>query len=176
MGVGKSTLGRALAANFNCKFIDLDDYIEDKYALSVSAFFAKMGEQGFREAEREALLEIVEEYNYLNSKNPYTLILALGGGTVTYAPSAEVVRRDTFCIYLQCEKETLLARLVKNNSRRPLVAGKTREQISQTIDELMAKREHLYISNSKDIFPVTNNKLNEHLKEFAERYLGVTRT
>lgn len=176
MGVGKSTLGRGLAANFNCRFIDLDEYIEDKFAVSVSQLFAKIGEEGFREQESVALRELIEEYNYLNAKEPYTLVLALGGGTVTYAPSAEIVRRDTYCIYLQCPKEILLSRLIKNNSRRPLLAGKTDEQISRTIDELMLKREHLYISNSRSIYNVGSLKLQEQLKDFAQKYdIGSTR-
>ena len=88
MGSGKSTLGRGLASAYNCRFIDLDDYIEAKWAMSVSALFAKRGEEWFRNEECEALKEIVEEYTYLSSKEQYTLVLALGGGTVTYAPSA----------------------------------------------------------------------------------------
>ena len=39
-------------------------------------------EQWFREEECNCLKEIVEEYNYLNSKAPYTLVLALGGGMI----------------------------------------------------------------------------------------------
>ena len=31
MGSGKSSLGRGLATAFNCRFIDLDDYIEAKW-------------------------------------------------------------------------------------------------------------------------------------------------
>ena len=43
MGSGKSTIGRGLAGSYNCRFIDLDHYMEDKWAMSVSAIFAKNG-------------------------------------------------------------------------------------------------------------------------------------
>ena len=48
MGCGKSTLGRGLASAYNCRFIDLDDYIEAKWAMSVSTIFAKKGGTGIR--------------------------------------------------------------------------------------------------------------------------------
>ena len=170
MGSGKSTLGRGLAAAYNCRFIDLDDYIEDKWAMSVSAIFAKNGEEWFREQEKECLMEIVDEYKYLNSKEPYTLVLALGGGTVTYAPSAEVVQSNTHCVYLQCSKEVLLGRLVKNNSRRPLLAGKSEEEISASIDILMARREQIYLDCAQWIYNTGEKKMGGQLKDFTDKF------
>ncbi len=170
MGSGKSTLGRGLASAYNCRFIDLDDYIEAKWAMSVSALFAKRGEEWFRNEECEALKEIVEEYTYLSSKEQYTLVLALGGGTVTYAPSAEVIKRETQCVYLQCPKSVLLERLMKNNSRRPLVAGKSEADMEAAIDDLMRRRESLYRECAKDILPVEGKRMGEMLRYFSEKY------
>ncbi len=170
MGSGKSTLGRGLASAYNCRFIDLDDYIEAKWAMSVSALFAKRGEEWFRNEECESLKEIVEEYTYLSSKEQYTLVLALGGGTVTYAPSAEVIKRETQCVYLQCPKSVLLERLMKNNSRRPLVAGKSEADMEAAIDDLMRRRESLYRECAKDILPVEGKRMGEMLRYFSEKY------
>lgn len=170
MGSGKSTLGRGLASAYNCRFIDLDDYIEAKWAMSVSALFAKRGEEWFRNEECESLKEIVEEYTYLSSKEQYTLVLALGGGTVTYAPSAEVIKRETQCVYLQCPKSVLLERLMKNNSRRPLVAGKSEADMEAAIDDLMRRRESLYRECAKDILPVEGKRMGEILRYFSEKY------
>lgn len=170
MGSGKSTLGRGLASAYNCRFIDLDDYIEAKWAMSVSTIFAKKGEEWFRNEECESLKEIVEEYNYLNSKEPYTLVLALGGGTVTHAPSAEAVKRNTQCVYLQCPKEVLLERLMKNNSRRPLVAGKSEIEMMAVIEDLMRRRESLYRECAKEVLPVEGKRMGEILRYFSEKY------
>ena len=170
MGCGKSTVGRGLAARYNCRFIDLDHYIEDKWAMSVSAIFARNGEEWFRNEECESLKEIVEEYKYLSSKNPYTLVLALGGGTVTHAPSADVVKEETCCVYLQCPKETLLERLVKNNSRRPLLAGKSEEEMSEAIDNLMAARENIYKNCAEWVYDMRGKRMEGQMKEFAQRF------
>lgn len=170
MGSGKSTLGRGLASACNCRFIDLDDYIEDKWAMSVSAIFAKNGEEWFREQEKECLMEIVEEYNYLSSKEPYILVLALGGGTVTSPSSAAVVREHTTCVYLECPKETLLQRLVKNNSRRPLLAGKSEEEMSAAIDSLMQRREEIYRASADHIYHIAGKKLKDVIGDFSGKF------
>ena len=55
MGAGKTTLGKALARDLGVSFIDLDQYIENRYSKSVSQLFATRGEQGFREIESRLL-------------------------------------------------------------------------------------------------------------------------
>ena len=167
MGCGKSTLGRGLAQTCGCRFIDLDEYIEAKWGMSVSAIFEKRGEEWFRNEECASLEEIVDEYNYLNSKEGYTLVLALGGGTVTSERSAKVVKEHTTCVYLDCPKEVLLERLVKNNSRRPLLAGKSREQISDSIDALMLRREAIYRSTASRIYSTEGKRLKDVIVDFA---------
>ena len=44
MGSGKTTLGRALAADMRLEFIDLDHYIEKRYCKSIAQLFAERGE------------------------------------------------------------------------------------------------------------------------------------
>ena len=127
--------------------------------MAVSSIFEKKGEGWFRKEECEALKEIVDEYNYLNAKEPYTLVLALGGGTVTYGPSADVIKKETHCVYLQCPKEMLLERLIKNNSRRPLLAGKSEEEMSVTIDNLMAAREAIYINCAEWVYDMRDKRM-----------------
>ena len=169
-GCGKSTIGRGLAAACNCRFIDLDDYIEDKWAMSISTIFEKNGEEWFRQEECASLKEIVEEYNYLNSKEPYTLVLALGGGTVTYAPSAHIITANTHCVYLKCSKEVLLARLIKNNSRRPLLAGKTEEEMSHIIDNLRKRREECYRTTAGTIYDTDEKRMGGVLRDFEKLF------
>lgn len=171
MGAGKSTLGKAIALLTGYKFIDLDHYIEDKYATTISNIFTNGGEAAFREKEKEALEEIVAEHNYLNTKGEYNVILSLGGGTVTYAPSAQLIKENTKCVYLKCSRETLIYRLVKNNAKRPLLSGKSVEELSNTIDSLMLKRESIYEKSANIIFDAGSGKVNviaENLRKTLE--------
>lgn len=73
MGSGKSTLGRALSERLEAKFIDLDEMVERREQLSVSAIFSERGEEGFRTAERNALKVCLSD--------PSPMVLACGGGT-----------------------------------------------------------------------------------------------
>ena len=47
MGCGKTTLGRALAAEAGMDFLDLDEYIEEKYETTITDLFARMGGDEF---------------------------------------------------------------------------------------------------------------------------------
>lgn len=58
MGSGKTTLGRAVAARTGIRFIDLDDYIEEREGCSIKEIFASRGEDAFRAIERDALQEV----------------------------------------------------------------------------------------------------------------------
>ena len=152
MGCGKSTVGRNLAAFVYSDYIDLDEYIEKRVGISVREFFALNGEAAFREEEKRALEEILKIYSccsgvpecadcHLEHSN---LVLSLGGGAPTYAPTAKLIKEKTFCVYLTANKETLYRRLSKNNAKRPVLQGKQGNELMAFIEELIAKRENSY--------------------------------
>jgi shikimate kinase len=80
------------------------------------------------------------------------------------------VREHTTCVYLECPKETLLRRLVKNNSRRPLLAGKSEEEISASIDSLMQRREEIYRTTAHHIYHTAGKRMMEVIGDFRERF------
>ena len=61
MGVGKSTVGRRLAALLDTDFIDVDEEIERAADRSVSEIFEAHGELYFRAGERRVIARLVEE-------------------------------------------------------------------------------------------------------------------
>lgn len=72
MGAGKSTVGRALAARLGWKFLDLDEYLEQRTGSTIPALFALHGESKFRRLESSALASALFHTS---------TVIALGGGT-----------------------------------------------------------------------------------------------
>lgn len=48
MGSGKTTTGKDLAKAIGYEFVDLDEFIEQKYQTKIPEIFAAEGELGFR--------------------------------------------------------------------------------------------------------------------------------
>ena len=71
MGVGKSTIGRALSKKLLMRFSDIDKIIEEKLKMSIQKIFDQKGESFFRTLEEKITLLEVEKKN---------TIVSLGGG------------------------------------------------------------------------------------------------
>ena len=85
MGSGKSTIGRALAKDLCCLFVDLDEFIEEKTFTKIPMIFSQWGESYFRELELE----------YLNDLLIYDhIVIACGGGTVTKSESLNFMNEN----------------------------------------------------------------------------------
>src|SRR4051812_35109622 len=73
MAAGKTTVGRALAAKFDCEFADLDELITVQQGLTITQLLENEGEEHFRRLETAALRELL--------LNGSARVIALGGGT-----------------------------------------------------------------------------------------------
>lgn len=133
MGCGKSTVGSLLSRKTGMSFIDLDSYIEKKENKTVSQIFEDSGEEYFRQLEREAAQE-------LSQKNG--LVIAAGGGTLTYQVNVDTFRRTGRIVLLDVPVDVVAARL-KNDSTRPLL---NRPDKDKAMKELYDKRLSLYKS------------------------------
>ena len=151
MGSGKSSVGKELQNLMDCRFIDLDTYIEEKTGRNIPDIFASEGETAFRNMELEALKDIFAE------KHSGNLILALGGGTLTNSQSAGLVRKHSTSIYLKASIDTLIANLKGAASGRPMLKGANDEmQLRQRIEELLSQREHIYSETADLIINIDN--------------------
>lgn len=149
MGCGKSTMGRALAASLNMTFIDLDTYLEERYFKTIPQIFAEEGEANFRLKERKVL----EEVSAFDK-----VIVATGGGAPCFFDNMELMNQSGFCIFLDVEIDSLVYRLTHAKTERPLIKGKSPEELHHFIEELMQKRRPFYeksryILHGKDIYP-----------------------
>ena len=131
MGSGKTTLGKAFARTLGLEFIDLDWYIEGRFHKSVSQIFAEKGERGFRKTERKMLHEVGEFED---------VVVAAGGGTPCFFDNIDYMNKAGQTVFLDVPTEVLFRRLKVGKAKRPLLAGKSDDQLVNTITTALAKR------------------------------------
>lgn len=136
MASGKSTIGLELAKTLNYEFIDLDSYIEQKYDTSIKQIFERQGEEHFRIIENEALREI--------SSIEGNIIIAAGGGTSCFYDSIDYMNKIGLTIYLKVEVAELVARLIESKTDRPLLWGKTAQELNDYILRVLNERKKYY--------------------------------
>ncbi|MDR0832851.1 MAG: shikimate kinase [Candidatus Symbiothrix sp.] len=163
MGAGKTTVGKHLAQALGLQFIDLDQFIENRYHKKVSELFAEKGETGFRELEKKALLEVSEFED---------VIISTGGGTPCFFDNMQVMNAIGQTIYLKIPAGELAARLIKSSHKgtRPLLNGKTDDEIRQFVRDNLAAREPFY-NQSSHIFEAGNLEVAEKLDHLVKNLI-----
>lgn len=131
MACGKTTFGKALARATGRDFIDLDFYIEQRFRKTIPHIFADEGEEVFRRREAAMLREAGEFEN---------VVVACGGGTPCFNQNMDYMLGRGTVIFLEASPERMLQRLEINNSRRPLMAGKSSEEMRREIEKGLAAR------------------------------------
>ena len=154
MGAGKSTVGRALGARLGVPFIDLDEAFEALAGLTIRRAFEERGEPWFREREAELLR---------GTEGLPEAVVALGGGTFTFADNRAVVRRAGRSLFLDVPFEAIAARLSGKAADRPLF--RTLEEARALYDE---RRASYTLSDA-----VLSLSGDEGVEAVVERILGV---
>ena len=131
-GVGKTTVGRAVAERLGWPFLDFDAEIERREGCSVAELFARRGERYFRERERELTVELAGRRG---------LVLAPGGGWMAQPGLVALLRPPATIIYLAASTAEVARRLGAARTTRPLLAG---DDPVRALDRLLAEREPSY--------------------------------
>jgi len=160
MGCGKSTIGRKVAALMGINFIDLDKYIEERNFKSVPDIFAQEGENAFREKERLALQEVAQFED---------IVIGTGGGAPCFFDNMQQMNNAGITIYLAPDNEILAYRLLKSKTERPLIAGKSREELLAFIAAALEKRAPFY-EQSKIVIRGVNDVQPEEVLRLIKDY------
>ena len=135
MGSGKTTVGKALSKETGMMFYDLDWYIESRMRKSVSQIFAEKGEEGFRKIEYNMLHEVAEFED---------VIISCGGGTPCFFDNMDYLNQQGDVVYLKATPETLYKHLMMAKIERPLLKGKSSEELIVYITEHLKERAPFY--------------------------------
>lgn len=131
MGVGKSNVGRRLAARLGMPFRDADLEIERDAGCSVADMFSRDGETEFRRRERRVIGRVLAGV---------PVVLATGGGAFMDAGTRLAMRDRAVSIWLRCDLPLLLRRLAACTDR-PLLRNGDPADILQ---RLMTLRHPVY--------------------------------
>ena len=135
MGAGKTTVGKALAKELGLTFYDLDWYISNRIRKTIAQIFEERGEDGFRQIERNMLHEVAEFED---------VVISCGGGTPCFFDNIDYMNQQAPVVYLKATPEVLYKHLAMSKNDRPLLRGKSQEELIVFIREQLEKREAYY--------------------------------
>ena len=167
-GSGKTTIGKKLAERLDLPFTDLDEVIENQSGMHIPEIFSQEGESGFRERERQALSDVLN-----NGQG----VIALGGGTLLNDENRSHVERNGPVVCLRAPFETLFSRLQAAQTVRPLLGRAKTVEVNDgfyhRLQSLLEVRKAHY-----DSFPLqleTDNISSDQVVETAQRLFGAFR-
>jgi len=125
MGVGKSSVGRRLAARLDVPFRDADSEIEEAAGCSINEIFDRYGEEAFRDGERKVIARLL-------SLPPH--VLATGGGAFIDDEVRNLVKRTAISVWIKAPLELIVERVQRRNTRPLLRNGDPREIVERLLD------------------------------------------
>lgn len=128
MGVGKSSVGKRLAAVLNCPFIDADDEIEKAARMTIPEIFDTHGEAYFRDGERRVIARLIKDDGACK-------VIATGGGAFCNAETRQLILDEALAVWLDSDVDTLVERTARKGNRPLLKQGDPREILTRLREE-----------------------------------------
>ncbi|RJG55629.1 shikimate kinase [Sphingobium terrigena] len=156
MGVGKSTVGRRLAARLGVTFVDADEEIEKAAGLSITEIFARYGEPHFRDGERRVIARLMDGA---------PKVIATGGGAFMQDDTRALILDQATAIWLDADIDVLVDR-VSRREGRPLLKDRDPRTV---LTELAAIRNPVYalapihVKSIAAPHDITVDRIMEHL-------------
>ena len=152
MGVGKSTVGRLVAAELDRPLFDSDEMIEQRSGRTVREIWSTDGEDAFRTLETDTLLEALAE--------PEESVIAAAGGVVLSERNREALTSaDAHVVWLLADVDVLLDR-VGNGMHRPLLD----DDPEGTLRRMYVERAALYQEVADAVVSVDHRSPNDVAK------------
>ena len=155
MGSGKSLIGKKFAKIIDFNFIDTDSFIEKKTGKSINQIFSESGEIFFRELEENYISKILHKKNY---------VFSLGGGVMNNVNLRNIIKKNSYNIYLEVEINILSKRL-EYSKKRPLINN---INIKKKLNKLITERENYY--KEADLKIKNNNKISDTINELKNNF------
>ena len=156
MGTGKTSAGKEIAKKKKWQFVDLDELIELQKKRSISDIFAKDGEPYFRKIEKNVLIKVSKEENF---------VVACGGGIVLDKDNIKTMKETGILICLNATTDVILKRTVGSTHRPLLQIANPKKQIAHLL-----KMRAPYYAGADKIIDTTDLSI----KEVVNKILKIT--
>jgi XRE family aerobic/anaerobic benzoate catabolism transcriptional regulator len=162
-GAGKSTLGKRLARQLGCPFIELDRMVEQDYGARIPDLIEIAGLATFRRYERACLERVVEEHP--------AAVIATAGGIVSDPETYALLLRRTYTVWVKARPDEHMRRVMEQGDFRPM--AQNREAMADLVAILEARgadyaRAQAQLDTSGDTAEQSFMKL----ARIAERYVN----
>jgi shikimate kinase len=139
MGVGKSTVGRLLAAELGRRFVDTDPEAEAIAGRSIEECFRSGDEATFREVEALAVREAL---------NGDASVIALGGGAMLREDTRALLLQRAVVVFLHVPWKELREWLPDMVATRPLLQDRSEDEVHQLYRSRLAiyRQAHLRVT------------------------------
>ncbi|OHC70469.1 MAG: transcriptional regulator [Rhodocyclales bacterium RIFCSPLOWO2_02_FULL_63_24] len=132
-GAGKSTLGRALAAELSMPFVELNNAIEAEAGMSLNEVFMLYGQPGFRRLERRCLENFIAQHE--------NAVITVGGGIVSEPETFNLLLMNCYTVWVKASPEEHMSRVVAQGDFRPMEGN---AEAMEDMRRILSAREPLY--------------------------------
>ena len=169
-GAGKSTLGRRLAAELTCPFIELDRLVEQDYGARIPDLIEMAGLATFRRYERACLERVIDAHD--------AAVIATAGGIVSNAETYALLLRRTHTIWIKARPDEHMNRVMEQGDFRPM--AQNREAMADLVAILDARRAdyaraQAELDTSGDTIECSFEKLRDLVKRWLDDKRDVPR-
>ena len=153
-GVGKSTIGMALAEDLGFDFIDVDDYILQKDGKRIQEIIDSEGEEALLQIEKRRMFEI---------QLP-RMIVAPGGSIIYHPDLMDYLKGNAVLVYLDDSFKNIEAKLVGGLDRG--IVGLRYKTLRQIYEE----RRPLYFKYADITIDCRRKEQDEIVAEILKQY------
>jgi XRE family transcriptional regulator, aerobic/anaerobic benzoate catabolism transcriptional regulator len=133
-GAGKSTLGRKLGETLKCRFVELDQRIEELSGMDSTQIHSMLGQSAYRRYEFAALRSLVDGA-------AEKLVIAAPGSIVSEPETYSYLLANCFSVWIQASPEEHMSRVIAQGDMRPMSGNR---EAMQDLRRILVTREPLY--------------------------------